>query len=252
MINFEKWIYPAFTAALFTMACSKPPEQHSAPRPRCMGGFVGPVTFFDASGQAVKTIQFSVDDTKKPDADGLIPIHTVSPRGCRSGNFAAVIRESGRVGDESGEFEAAGELDFYGADGKIIWTKKMLPRKSFVSSTDSSIVMSKSDTRILYEAHGPAFVVLGADGSEKIFKFVGASLLWNMGVSDNGRFGVIHVGTRASESYFRFYDFETGKTHDFLNDKGNGLISDDGTAEVFIYPHPGTAEKKILHRYKFE
>ena len=240
-------------------ACSKSPEQPVANVPHCTGGFDGgPLIFYDAAGVQIKTIH-PVHDVKELDDDeeGWISFHSVESYGCRSGKFAAVVRDEGKSSSGAARVQSEATLEFYSANGKLLWTKKMLPRGDTLN-----LVVSKNDERILYETRGTtdtegdAMVALAADGEEKIFRYPN-SFFSGMGISDNGRFAIVYVSVRErspTNSYIRFYDLDTGKTHDFFDSKMGsvGRISDDGTAEIVVYPHPGRKGEKVIHRFKFE
>ena len=211
-----------------------------------------PLAFRDAAGKVTKAIH-PASDVKHfdDDPDGRYAFHHVGFFGCWSGDFAVVLRHDGEC-DGGGSCDKPTQepfLDFYTGGGKLLWTKKMLP-----TGDTYNLIVAKNDRRILYAARTPAIVAITAEGKEEVFPFPRNAAFSGLGLSPNGRFAwanVSHLNEPGGKSYIRFYDLDKGLTHDFPTFVGNGHCSDDGAAEVREYPNPGTADVKIVHRYKF-
>lgn len=194
------------------------------------------IVFHDAAGNQTRIIAAAQKETA-PSSEGLTIMKTVDVVGCHSGLFAAVIRGEVQCGDGCETLSAT--LDFHAADGQLLWSKNIQPMEIEMSLPE---MMSRNDSRIWYIArnmgNGPAAVALSADGKERVFKFDLGTFLGNAKLTHNGRYARVEVSPKRGNRYFRFYDLDTGKSHDFvdlsdIHESRSPQLSEDGLIEIW-------------------
>jgi hypothetical protein len=216
------------------------------------------IVFHDIFGKQSNIISASQKETA-PSSEGMRIVNSDALLGCHSGQFAAVIHANEQC-DEGCETLSA-VLDFHAADGHLLWTKKMLPLEMVAPLSG---IMSRNDARIWYiskdTGKGPAAVALSSDGKERVFKFEPGTFLGTVRLAHNGQYARIDVRPQTGESYFRFYDLDTGKSHDFpMSDTHESLspqLNDDGLIEIwkgsiFFMNQTCRRDCVLTHRFQF-